>query len=272
MDSLEAERQFLLDLRAATRAIALGSYRRAQVERKADGTDVTAADRAAEQCIRERLARRFPADAVLGEEFGASGDPRDGRCWILDPIDGTTWFALGTPLFATLVALCVDGEPVLGLADFPALGESYLGVRGGGAWWLVDGAEPERVRVAAPKPLGEAFGSASGIHDTPWTPRGQAAAYDLGALSSACRRFRFCGDALQHMLVARGGIDLAVDARMAPWDSAALVPIVEEAGGVVADARGGREGVVFAGSLLAASHRGLIEAAVERLRLPASPG
>jgi histidinol-phosphatase len=265
MHDLERERLFLLDLRSTTRPIVLGHYRNVAIETKHDGTDVTAADRLTEQAIRERLADAFPGDAVLGEELGGASEPRSGRCWVLDPIDGTTWYTLGVPFFSTLIALLEDGEPVLGMADLPALDETYLGVRGGGAWFQAGAGNAQRLHVRAPLPLGEAFGSASGIHDTTLAPAGERIAIDLAALTRDCRRFRFCGDALQHMLVARGALDLALDQRMSPWDSAALVPIVEEAGGAVCDLGGRRRDVVFGGSLLSASHPGLLEEALVRL-------
>jgi histidinol-phosphatase len=267
MTPYQSEREFALALRRETRSIIMDGYRRVDVDLKADGTDVTEADRATERLIRARLRTAFPADGVLAEEYGGDADDaRQGRCWVVDPIDGTTWFALGVPLFATLVALLEDGEPVLGLADFPALGESYFATRGSGAWWLPDGRAPERVRVRAPCALGAAFGSASGIHETDWAPGGAASAIDLAGLTTSCRRFRFCADALQHVLVARGQLDLALDQRMAPWDSAALVPIIEEAGGAVASIEGRRDGVVFSGSLLSGSHRDLLAEASTKLQ------
>jgi histidinol-phosphatase len=147
----------------------------------------------------------------------------------------------------------------------PALDQTWLGVRGHGAWLRERGGERQRLAVRAPCALDAAFGSASGIHDTDWAPRGGPAQIDLGALTRASRRFRFCGDALQHMLVARGTLDVALDQRMAPWDSAALVPVIEAAGGAVCALDGSRAGVVFAGSLLSASHPSLLTAARARL-------
>jgi histidinol-phosphatase len=258
MTDYTAERRLLDTLLPRTRALILGHYGRVAVERKADGTDVTVADRDTERLIRAALAETFPGDGIVGEEYGATGDPRRGRCWLLDPIDGTTWFTLGVPMFATLIALLEDGEPVLGVVDLPALDQTWTGVRGGGSWLRDRHHAPQRLAVRAPRPLREGFGSASGIHDTAWAPRGGTAVADLGALTRAMHRFRFCGDALQHMLVARGTLDVAVDLRMAAWDSAALIPVLEEAGGAVCDLDGRREGVVFSGNLLSASHPALL--------------
>lgn len=247
----------------ATRAVILDGWRRVAVETKADGSEVTAADREAESLLRARIATAFPADPVLGEEYGGAVDPaRAGRCWIIDPIDGTAWYALGLPGFATLIALVVDGEAVLGVADFPALDETWYARRGAGAWVRRGRAPAAAVRVAAAVPLSAAYGSASGIHDSAWAPRGAPARFDLGALARACRRFRFCGDAMQHLLVASGRIDCAVDPRMAPWDSAALLPIVTEAGGVCATLDGSRARVAFGGSLASASDPALLDAVV----------
>lgn len=264
MNPYRNELEVALDALAATRAVILAGYRRVAVETKHDGTDVTAADRDAETALRAVLARHFPGDHVFGEEHGGSAEAaRSGRCWICDPIDGTTWFTLGLPWFSTLIALCVDGEPVLGVADFPALDETWYAAPGAGAWVrrARDTATP--VRVAAPAALASAFGSASGIHDSDWAPRGGAAAFDLGAVARASRRFRFCGDAMQHLLVASGKLDYAIDQRMAPWDSAALVPIIQEAGGVVATMDGERSAVTFGGSLVSASHPDLLESVVQ---------
>jgi histidinol-phosphatase len=258
------ELEVALGALTATRAVILTGYRHVTVETKHDGTDVTAADRDAETALRAVLTERFPDDPILGEEHGGSADAaRHGRCWVCDPIDGTTWFTLGLPWFSTLIALCVDGEPVVGVADFPALDETWYAARDAGAWVRRSGDAATRVRVAAPAQLAGAFGSASGVHDSDWAPRGGASAFDLGAVARASRRFRFCGDAMQHLLVASGKLDYAIDQRMAPWDSAALVPIIHEAGGVVATLGGARSAVSFGGSLVSASHPDLLESVVQ---------
>lgn len=271
MTDYQRERDTLLALRRLTRPLVLGHYRQVAVEQKADGSDVTEADRATERLIRTELQAAFPGDGWLGEEEGGSERPQEGRCWVVDPIDGTTWYALGVPFFATLVALLEDGEPVLGLVDLPGTGESYFGAAGLGAWWLPDGAAAQPVRARPPRPLAAAFGSASGLHGSAWAAAAtEPPLVDLGRYCRALARFRCCGDALQHMLVARGQLDLALDVRMAPWDSAALVPVIEQAGGAVCALDGRRPGVVFGGSLLSASHPELLAAALEQLRPAAS--
>ncbi len=114
--------------------IALSFFRHdPEVTWKPDATPVTEADIAVEKMIREELARRFPADAILGEEGGIEGD--SDRMWVVDPIDGTRNYAAGIQIWANLLALKVDGEYVLGLANAPALGERYAATKGGGATW-----------------------------------------------------------------------------------------------------------------------------------------
>ncbi|MBW2716077.1 MAG: hypothetical protein JRD03_08370 [Deltaproteobacteria bacterium] len=113
------------------RAETLSRFRSVTVETKDDGTPVTEADLAAERVIRKRLQEAFPEFSILGEEFGAERQG-DGPEWIIDPIDGTIGFSRGIPLFSTLIALAVDGEPVMGLIDLPALNERYVGWKGGG--------------------------------------------------------------------------------------------------------------------------------------------
>ena len=106
-------------------------FRAVAVDSKPDGSPVTEADLAAERVIRQHLLGAFPQFGVLGEEYGREG-PADGPQWIIDPIDGTIGFSRGVPLFGTLIALAVDGEPVMGLIDLPMLDERYVGWSGGG--------------------------------------------------------------------------------------------------------------------------------------------
>ncbi|MEJ2679776.1 MAG: inositol monophosphatase family protein, partial [Gemmatimonadota bacterium] len=135
-----------------------------KVERKADGTPVTVADRESERQVREAVAARFPGDAVVGEEFG--GDATGGRRWIVDPIDGTKSFIHGVPLYGVLLALEADGEAVLGVLHFPALDETVSAARGLGCWWngkrarvsSVDRLEGALVLTTGDEAAGEAVG------------------------------------------------------------------------------------------------------------------
>ncbi len=196
-----------------------------EIRQKPDLSPVTIADITVETMIREMVADRFPSDAVTGEEHGEGfGD----RIWIVDPIDGTKNFADGVPIWATLIALQVDGRSVLGMASAPALGERYEAVRGGGARW--NGRE---LRVSERK-LEDAFTVFSSIDDWLGGPREDA----FLSLVRDSRRSRGFGDFWGHMLVARGAADLMMEPALRVWDWAAITVIVEEAGGRVTTFQG----------------------------------
>ena len=203
------------------------------VEQKPDLTPVSEADRAVEETIRARLLRERPNDAVLGEERGASGE--GPRRWIVDPIDGTMSYVRGVPVWATLLALEVDGEVVVGVVSAPALGRRWWGARGGGAF-----ADGDPIRVSEVHRLEDAHVCApneryfeSGNH-----PRVRG--LDQGWREIARRSWRPVGfaDFWGHMLVAEGAVDVMVEPILYLWDVAALRPIVEEAGGRVSDLSG----------------------------------
>lgn len=199
-----------------------------QPEIKPDGTPVTRADREAEALLRQLIAARYPDDGVVGEEYGE--DPgRSGRVWILDPIDGTKSFVHGVPLYAVLIGLTIEGEPRVGVIHLPALGDTVTARHGGGCYW-----NGRRARFGSCAQLKDAAICAS---DMP-IGRGE----ELADLFRACRLRRTWGDAYGYALAATGRIDLMLDARLALWDLAALVPIVREAGGVITDLEG-REGL-----------------------------
>jgi histidinol-phosphatase len=191
-----------------------------QVTQKADLSPVTEADLAVEAAVRELVAARFPGDAVTGEEHGeGSGD----RVWIVDPIDGTKNFADGVPIWATLLALEVDGRPVLGLASAPAMGERYEAVQGEGARW--NGREVHVSERALP----DAFLLFSTIDDWLGGPREQP----FRDLVRDTRRNRGFGEFWGHLLVARGAADVMMEPALRVWDWASIAVIVEEAGGRV---------------------------------------
>src|SRR5262245_40571869 len=240
---------FALQLAARAEAEILPRFGRVSFSLKADGSEVTDADREAERSMREAISSRFPGDAVLGEEWGRSGPPAARRLWVLDPVDGTAWFTLGVPTFGTLVGLLEDREPLLGVIHFPALGETVYAERGRGCYLRRGREAPERLRVAARVALRDAFVSSGGVHGSDILPQAGRAA-NLTALLRGARKQRFVGDCLQHALVCRGRLDAALDTVMSPWDVAALVPCVEEAGGVATTLEGERADIVFGGSLL----------------------
>jgi myo-inositol-1(or 4)-monophosphatase len=200
------------------------------VEAKGDASPVTEADRGAERAMRAVLSARCPDHGVWGEEFGA--DRADAEwLWVLDPIDGTRAFVTGRPLFGCLVALLHRGRPVLGIIDQPVAGERWIGVAG----------EPTRFR----SPMGGAarcrpcagVGEAELSCTSPdmFLP-GDQAGFDR--LRRAARRVTWGGDCYAYGLVALGLVDIVAEATMKPWDWAALVPVVEGAGGRVTGWRG----------------------------------
>ncbi|MBF0671500.1 MAG: histidinol-phosphatase [Salinibacterium sp.] len=223
------------------------------VTTKPDMTPVSDADRAAEEAIRALLASERPDDSILGEEFGTSGDSR--RQWIIDPIDGTSNFVRGVPVWATLIALAVDGVPVLGVVSAPALGKRWWAERGEGAF-VRDAESPQgrRLQVSKVAALADASISYNSIQQWDWHGRLD----ELVALSRAVWRTRAYGDMWSYMMVAEGLIDMAGEFDLQPYDMAALVPIIEEAGGSFTSADG--EPGPWHGSALASN--GLLHEAV----------
>ncbi len=244
-----AMRQCALSMAADAREIAR-TYFRGNVasEQKDDRTPVTAADRAIERRWRERLAATFPEHGVFGEEEGR--DRIDAEwLWVLDPIDGTKAFASGNPLFGSLIGLMHRGTPVLGVLEVPALGERWLGVRGGSA--ERDGV---RVQVRSPRPLDRAV-----LYCT--TPDPLAAMPGFAELRRHVQWTSYGGDCVAYAFVAAGTADLVVDRGLKPYDWCALVPILEAAGGVLLDWNLKPLTLEADGTALAASGRELAAAA-----------
>jgi histidinol phosphatase-like enzyme (inositol monophosphatase family) len=231
-DNLELQRllDFAVDLARGAGEITLRHFRRVAADRKADGSYVTVADREAERFIRQRLAETFPDDAVHGEEEGERAGTSTRR-WVLDPIDGTYSFVHGVPLYGVMIGLETAGDPVLGVVNIAALGELVYAARGLGCFW--NGA---RARVSATATLDEALLLA--------TDFGMCERYGFGPATERLQRRvaqrRTWGDCYGHILVATGRADIMLDPVMNVWDCAALLPIVEEAGGTFTDWRGER--------------------------------
>jgi len=212
---VDADLEFALSLADDADALTLARFRAAdlRVETKADLTPVTDADRAVERALRERVAAERPGEGVFGEEEGDAGAASSRARWIVDPIDGTRNFSRGIPVWATLLALERDGELVLGVVSAPALGRRWWAARGEGAY-----CNGTAIRVSGVTQLADAAVSA-------------ALSADLAALEDIAWHARGLGDFWQHVLVAEGSLDAAIDYPLQLWDYAALVPIVEEAGG-----------------------------------------
>lgn len=226
----EAELAFAMDLADRAAEIAMGVFRGdLDVWLKADRTPVTRADTDVEAMVRDRLARAFPHDHVLGEEEGGDAAAA-GRVWIVDPIDATANFARGIPIWATLVALRVEDDFVLGVAGAPALGERYDAVRGGGAR-----CNGRTIHVSDVDDVAAAQLLFAGVEN--WWPASRWPGV-LDTLAAA-HRTRGLGDFWGHLLVARGSGEAMVEPQLSLWDYAALVPIVEEAGGRVTAIDGG---------------------------------
>jgi histidinol-phosphatase len=224
---VNADLAFALSLADLADAITVRHFRSPElvVETKLDLTPVSIADREAEEALRETIARRRPGEAVVGEEFGAAGDGASAR-WILDPIDGTKHYVRGIPLWATLIALERDGVLAAAVASAPALATRWWAARGEGAF-----ANEAAIRVSAVASLEEASFSHAGSGS--FERHGHGAS--LLALSQRAWMERAYGDFWQHMLVAEGRLDFALEASVNLWDLAAVQLIVEEAGGRFTD-------------------------------------
>lgn len=197
---------------------------------KEDRTHVTDGDRAVEQAIRAKLAEERPSDSVYGEEFGTEG--RSRRQWIIDPIDGTANFMRGVPIWATLISLVIDGKPEVGVVSAPALNRRWWGATGLGAYLDDDLADSDtatdrRIEVSAVSRLIDAQFSYGSLQY--WLQNDR-----LAPIVECCEtvwRSRAIGDFWPYMLVAEGAFDIACELDLEPYDMAALVPIIEEAGG-----------------------------------------
>ncbi|MGF1513256.1 MAG: inositol monophosphatase family protein [Elainellaceae cyanobacterium] len=257
---------FARELAVQAESVIMPHFQDHAVSYKSDGSEVTIADRQGEERMRQLIGDRYPDHSILGEEYGESGASEGKHRWLLDPIDGTAWFTLGLPLFGTLVSLLEDNEPILGVIHFPGLQETVYAAKGQGCWRQTKGEAPVRIRVSPPPALGEAVASATGVHSSDIQCRPEEIPYRLTQLIHQVRKFRFCSDCNQHALVSRGKLHVAVDTLMNPWDIAALVPCVEEAGGMVTNLAGDRQGIVFGGSLLSTCGEPLHQTVLEVLQ------
>ncbi|MSS83833.1 histidinol-phosphatase [Actinomycetaceae bacterium WB03_NA08] len=222
---LERDLRMALDMADAADQLTLSRFRAADlsVETKPDMTLVSDADKAAEELLRERIEEYWPGDKVLGEEQGGTTDAE--RLWVLDPIDGTHNFVRGVPVWATLIGLVEDGQVVAGVVSAPTLGRRWWAASGHGAYCGGSLASRTKLRVSRVGEVKDASFSYSSLGG--WGPRRNA----MRGLMDECWRTRAYGDFWSYMLVAEGAVDIAAEPELALYDMAALVPVVEEAGG-----------------------------------------
>lgn len=240
--SLETLLDFALDAAWQAGRVTLGYFQTGlAAERKADNSPVTIADREAEQRLRRLIGERWPNHAIFGEEFGHSpGGADSGYAWIIDPIDGTKSFVSGVPLYAVLLALVKDDEPVVGVAHFPGLNDMIYAARGLGCYW-----NGRPARVSSVSQLSEAVLLASDLNN--FAPYARQTAFDR--LIKATYFQRTWGDAYGYALVATGRAEVMLDPAMAVWDCGPLQVILEEAGGTFTDWKGNP--TIFGGESIA---------------------
>ncbi|MCV6587061.1 MAG: histidinol phosphate phosphatase [Marinibacterium sp.] len=245
-----------LDLADAGGAVAREAWRGdLAVRYKPDGSSLTQADLDIEALWRDRISARYPTHAILGEEYGDQGGD-SAYTWVLDPIDGTRQFGTGLLDFASLIALCRDGEPVIGVIDLPMIGLRFSAALGMGTWF--DGRQ---VRAAPCTDLNTArIGLAN--HDS--FPGASGAVYD--ALRGQGRLRAFDGGSPAYGSLARGLLDVCVNGLdLEAFDICALCPVVTEAGGIITDWQGGALTLDSAGGIVASANAALHDQVLEAI-------
>ncbi|EGF91139.1 Histidinol-phosphate phosphatase [Asticcacaulis biprosthecium C19] len=257
---------FALELAAAAGAAALPLFRTGldtdnKLAHLSRFDPVTEADKGAERAIRALINRHFPDHGIIGEEYGEENTDAE-FVWVLDPVDGTRAFISGLPLWTTLIGLRHRGRPVLGVIAQPYLQEVFLGSPLGSRLITPRGDVPLRVRGCV-----GLHDAVIGTTDPNLFPGIEGEAY--GSLLKAVKLARYGCDAYAFAMVAMGTMDIALETGLKPWDIEAIIPVIENAGGVVTDWRG--EPVPdTAGQVIAGSSRELVEAALEHLKGAAS--
>ena len=230
----QADLELALELADIADAISLERFRALDlhVESKPDRSPVTDADRSVEQALKDVLAAKAPSDALIGEEYGNTGSA--SRTWIIDPIDGTANYLRGVPVWATLIALAVDGKPVVSVVSAPAMGRRWWAAPEIGSFTKdIDGSTRE-LKVSAIGDLENASLSYNNLQL--WDQAGMLP--QLTELSRKIWRTRAYGDFWSYMLLAEGSVDIVAEHDLKIYDIAALVPIVELAGGKFTDLSG----------------------------------
>jgi histidinol phosphatase-like enzyme (inositol monophosphatase family) len=243
---------FALDATWQAGRLLLGYFQTSvAVERKSDNSPVTIADRTAEQHLRSMISAKFPDHGIIGEEYGEQPGT-GGLSWVIDPIDGTKSFTSGVPLYACLLALTEGDHTHVGVAHFPALGETVYAARGLGCFW-----NGRRARVSSVGAMADAVLLASEIGSY----GDKAAGFERLVASTYIQRT--WGDAYGYMLVATGRAEIMLDARMQVWDCAPFGVIMEEAGGTFTDWKG--KPTIFGGEAVA-TNGVLFDRAMELIR------
>ena len=254
--------QFILDTLDSASKIALQYFRQPiSVELKADDSPVTIADREIEQAIRKLITDRFPGQAIYGEEQGQTSG--DGGTWVIDPIDGTKSFLLGNPLFGCLIGFVEDGIVQAGGLSMPALKET----------WVADRSGPTtRNGINCQTSECQDLATASLLTSSPDFFDGE----EYGAFETLSKQIqyrRFGGDCYTYAMLAGGWADLVVESGLYPFDYLPLVPIVEQAGGVISDWQGNSLGLSSGSQVIAAATPQLHEAGLKILEQGATgPG
>jgi len=239
---IDAKEAALSWLKPASREVLKWFRNDVNVERKADQSPVTIADRKAEEILRTRIKKEFPKHGIIGEEFGEEDAGREW-VWTVDPIDGTRSFIRGLPLFSILLSLLHHGEPVVGIICLPALGETAWAVRGQGAY-----CDGKRIRVSSHTTV---KGSTLGTADV-YCFREKKAMRFYQALQKEAALTRIYPDAFGHLMAIRGSLDAMVDPWAYIWDFAPIKVMAEEAGGLFENFKGNkgdiREGTALVGN------------------------
>lgn len=231
---MSSDLDFALELAREADLITMSRFRALdlKVDTKPDRTPVTEADKATEVRLRELIMQQLPADGILGEEFD-DVNPTAARKWVIDPIDGTRNYLRGVPVWASLVALLIDGVPTVGVVSAPALGRMWWAELGQGAHTRDVDNSVRKINVSGISNIADASFSFS--DHIGWDRFGSNV---LGKLQNAAERVRGYGDFWSHMMVAEGIVDFAAEPELSPWDQAALIPIVLEAGGCMTGIEG----------------------------------
>jgi histidinol-phosphatase len=225
--SYEKDLALALELADIADEISLARFRALDlhVENKPDRSPVTDADRSVELALKKLLAAKAPADALIGEEFGSTGAA--SRTWIIDPIDGTANYLRGVPVWATLIALAIDGKPVVSVVSAPAMGRRWWAAPGIGSITSDIDGTTRTLKVSAISDLEHSSLSYNNLQL--WDQAGMLT--QLIQLSRKIWRTRAYGDFWSYMLLAEGAVDIVAEHDLKIYDIAALVPIVEQAGG-----------------------------------------